>query len=353
MSETERVLEEISKSVAESVVGVPNSQEEAGGSTSGQTSLPRSGAKEESDSESELFRSPTGSRRLSFEELLHKDPRYKKRTMDDAAMKQLIAALTGIAQGSAQRRFDVRDVKDLVVQFDPDIPTTPTAEQWVDSIVKAAALYQGNDEWKLQCGILNLNGAAKLWFTGVAVNTWDEFKTALIHDFPTSVDAVGIHQAMINRKKLPHESLETYFYSHVALGRKGKLADEAIIKYIVLGLEGRFGTITQVSTLPELLKQLKWLAEVRDLKPTEGHVRPSILKSAKSSGALSANIKCYRCNGEGNDRYLIVDVPGVQLKQKKTSTIFAADRMKPWSVNASLEDSDDDNMSSEDSDETM
>lgn len=55
----------------------------------------------------------------------------------------------------------------------------------------------------------------------------------------------------------------------------------------------------------------------------------------------------------GNDRYLIVDVPGVQLKQKKTSTIFAADRMKPWSVNASLEDSDDDNMSSEDSDETM
>lgn len=93
MSETERVLEEISKSVAESVVGVPNSQEEAGGSTSGQTSLPRSGAKEESDSESELFRSPTGSRRLSFEELLHKDPRYKKRTMDDDAMKQLILVL--------------------------------------------------------------------------------------------------------------------------------------------------------------------------------------------------------------------------------------------------------------------
>ncbi|XP_062557905.1 uncharacterized protein LOC134222762 [Armigeres subalbatus] len=41
---------------------------------------------------------------------------------------------------------------------------------------------------------------------------------------------------------------------------------------------------------------------------------------------------------------------GVQLKQKKTSTIFAADRMKPWAVNASVEDSDEDYQSSDDLD---
>ncbi|XP_062699434.1 uncharacterized protein LOC134284508 [Aedes albopictus] len=201
--------------------------------------------------------------------------------MDDDAMKQLIAALTGIAQGNTQRRFDVRDVKDLVVQFDPDIPTTPTAEQWIDSIVKAAALYQGNDEWKLQCGILNLNGAAKLWFSGVTVNTWDDFKTALIRDFPTSVDAVGIHQAMINRKKLPQESIKTYFYSHVALGRKGKLPDEALIKYIVLGLG-----------------QIRYYYSSE--YPAGFTQAAEMVRRTKTSGVPSANIKCYRCNGEGH-----------------------------------------------------
>lgn len=43
----------------------------------------------------------------------------------------------------------------------------------------------------------------------------------------------------------------------------------------------------------------------------------------------------------GNDRYLIADVPGVRISQKRTSTIFAAERMKPWAVNASVEVSDD------------
>lgn len=51
----------------------------------------------------------------------------------------------------------------------------------------------------------------------------------------------------------------------------------------------------------------------------------------------------------GNDRYLLTDVPGVQLTQRRVSTVFAAERMKPWSINQAVEGSDDDATQSEDS----
>lgn len=70
------------------------------------------------------------------------------------------------------RRFDIRDVKDILVPFDPDVPTTPTAKQRIESIEKAAVLYNGDDAWMLQCGIVNLQGAAKIWFTGATVRNW-------------------------------------------------------------------------------------------------------------------------------------------------------------------------------------
>lgn len=133
MSEAEKVLEEISKSVAESVIGVSDSQEEARSSC--QIGVLQSVLKEESDSDSEEFRSPSDSRRFSFEYFIRKDPRYKNKMPDDqktgvlsdAALKQLISALNNIAVANAQpqpqqRRFDVRDVKDIVVAFEPDVP---------------------------------------------------------------------------------------------------------------------------------------------------------------------------------------------------------------------------------------
>ncbi|XP_029715882.1 uncharacterized protein LOC115259448 [Aedes albopictus] len=296
MSDHDKKLEEISRNVAEQVIGDTDATGEhsTGASDLIETLL---GGESSKDSASR-------SDRQKFEKLNAQDPRYKRResdstsnTMDNDAFRLLVDALRQMSVQNV-RRFDIRDVKDILVPFDPDVPTTPTAEQWIESIEKAAALYNGDDAWMLQCGIVNLQGAAKIWFTGATVRDWAEFKAKLVQDFPTSVDVVSIHQAMMNRKKLPGESLETYFYSHVALGRKGKLPDQATIKYIVSGLEGRFGNITQVDTLPELLKQLKWLAEVNLLKPIDTS-RGSTSKSV-TKGETGTGIKCYRCGGVGH-----------------------------------------------------
>ncbi|XP_053686781.1 uncharacterized protein LOC128736329 [Sabethes cyaneus] len=305
MSVHESELEEISRIVAEKVIG--KDSDCAGGVSSGLTEEIQIAPESASDSEGETFGSPTEARRDSFfEQLSKKDPRYKVKlqktkaddSMAEQTLKQLIDALQVLGVRNTERRFDVRDVKDIVVAFDPDVPTTPTAEQWVETIDKAAALYKANDEWKLQCGIVNLQGASKLWFSGVEVTTWQEFKTKLIRDFPSSVDVVSIHQTMMSRKKLASESIETYFYSHVAMGKKGKLPDEAIIKYIVSGLEGRYGTIAQIGSLPDLLKQLKWLVELKDLKPAENNSRATPSRFVKPTGTM--NMKCYRCGTVGH-----------------------------------------------------
>nr|XP_029716372.1 uncharacterized protein LOC115259729 [Aedes albopictus] len=274
-------LEEISRRVAEHVVGDGDSEPSGSAELSLKTDI-----RNESDVEDEDFKSPSVIRKSSFEDLSKKDPRYKEKfcakshseTMAEETLQQLMAALNALSARNVERRFDIRD--------------------WIDSIEKAAVLYKGDDDWKLQCGIVNLQGAAKLWFSGATVKTWQEFKALLVRDFPTAVDVVSIHQMMMCRKKLQNESLETYFYSHVAMGKKGKLPDQAIIKYIVLGLDGRFGTIAQVDNLPDLLKQLKWLAELKEMKISDDNVRKTVVKPLKTTG--SSSVKCFRCGSMGH-----------------------------------------------------
>lgn len=53
-----------------------------------------------------------------------------------------------------------------------------------------------------------------------------------------------------------------------------------------------------MDTLPELLKQLKWLAEVNLLKLTDTS-RGSTSKSV-TKGETGTGIKCYRCGGVGH-----------------------------------------------------
>ncbi|XP_062541741.1 uncharacterized protein LOC134209743 [Armigeres subalbatus] len=211
------------------------------------------------------------------------------------------------------------ELETLVSDFHPDVPTCESAESWLDNIESTGEAYGWHDITRLYCARMHLQGAARLWWNGVqsTVKTWATFKAKLREAFPDSNDPVLIHEQLMRRKKKSGETVETYFYDQVALGRKGKFDDKIIIKYIIAGIEdvhrAKGVTISMPRSLPELLEQLKWLDGLGGMrsssndggKPTKndkvcyrcsksGHIADQCIEKPKSR-------KCFRC---GSDRHL-------------------------------------------------
>nr|XP_029728007.1 uncharacterized protein K02A2.6-like [Aedes albopictus] len=156
---------------------------------------------------------------------------------------------------------------------------------------------------------MHLQGAARLWWNGVQpmVKTWNVFKMKLLEAFPEANDPVSIHEQLMRRRKKSSETIETYFYDQVALGRKGKFDDKAIIKYVIAGIEdvhrAKGVTISMPRSLPELLEQLKWLDGI-------GGMRSSASESVKAS---KTEKQCFRCSKPGH----IADQCGEKPKARK------------------------------------
>jgi hypothetical protein len=72
---------------------------------------------------------------------------------------------------------------------------------------------------------LRLKGAARDWFNRLTDydKTWEEWKALLQHAFPRCVDYVTTL-----RKKLPNESMTTYYHAKLSLIRQCRLDNEAV-----------------------------------------------------------------------------------------------------------------------------
>lgn len=188
------------------------------------------------------------------------------------------------------------ELETLVSDFNPDIPTCESAESWLENVDATADAYGWPDLTRFYCARMHLQGAARLWWNGVqtTVRTWAVFKVKLLEAFPEANDPVSIHEQLMRRKKKPGETIETYFYDQVALGRKGKFDDKTIIKYVIAGVEdahrSKGVTISMPRSLPELLEQLKWLDGL-------GGMRSGTSEGAR---ATKGEKTCYRCSKSGH-----------------------------------------------------
>ena len=77
-------------------------------------------------------------------------------------------------------------------------------------------------------------GYAKLWCNNQAdvFCNLNEFAVKLQLDFPINIVEADIHIKLLQKTRKPNESVSEYFYEMCGIGRKGKLSDLSIIKYI-------------------------------------------------------------------------------------------------------------------------
>ncbi|CAH2088451.1 unnamed protein product [Euphydryas editha] len=76
-------------------------------------------------------------------------------------------------------------------------------------------------------------GTAALWLRSEkAFATCDDLKTALLKEFPDSVNVKKMHEIMAARKKGKHEIPYQYMLHMRELGRRAKFPDYVVIQYI-------------------------------------------------------------------------------------------------------------------------
>ncbi|XP_055621906.1 uncharacterized protein LOC129765530 [Toxorhynchites rutilus septentrionalis] len=224
-------------------------------------------------------------------------------------LQQRLALTTSSHVRAVDRRPDFRELRELVSKFDPKQATCLSAEEWIEEIETTAEHYGWDGPTKLHCARLNLEGSAKLWWTGVQneVATWALFSAKLTRANPSDRDPIYYHTQMNKRRKLRDETIEEYVYSQVALGKRAGFDEGVIVKYVIAGL-GEFASKSRVhlggriETVEELISQLKWM-ESMNSTPTDlvGVCVPERKKEKV--------VACYRCRQTGHKAISCPTVP--------------------------------------------
>ncbi|XP_073820151.1 uncharacterized protein [Musca autumnalis] len=93
---------------------------------------------------------------------------------------------------------------------------------WIRKIEQIGELHGWNNNYKIYVMQSRLKGLAKHWFENLNdyMKTWDEWKVFLVQSFPEHQDFAEILKRLVNRKKLPDESMARYYYDkkvHICL----------------------------------------------------------------------------------------------------------------------------------------
>lgn len=130
------------------------------------------------------------------------------------------------------------EVEAIISEFDPDTNRGQSAEEWLNEVDSMAEIFGWDPRRTLLYACMRLKGPAKFWFDGCKqeLRTWELFRMRLLENFPTVVDTAGIHKKLLNLKRKPDQSVESYFHETVALGRKIRLSDDLIKHYLIKGL---------------------------------------------------------------------------------------------------------------------
>ncbi|KAI5645228.1 hypothetical protein NE865_02776 [Phthorimaea operculella] len=149
---------------------------------------------------------------------------------------------------------------DLIPKFtgqDTDYPVT----KWIQDIEDNGMVFQWTPLQQLLVARRSLSGTALLWLKSERpFRTWDELAEEILKEFPSTWDTKTVHELMSARTKKPSERCLDYLLVMKEMGKRGKLADYVVIKYIVDGIiddESNKVMLYGIRTYTELKEKLK------------------------------------------------------------------------------------------------
>jgi predicted aspartyl protease len=139
-----------------------------------------------------------------------------------------------------QRGFQLmtfKDVEGTLDTFSGD--DGRNVQQWLDEFEDTAQLCHWSDMHKALYARKLLRGSAKLYVSYEGCKqSWSALKHALFNEFGPRVDSHTIHRTLQQRKKQTNETYHEYCYKMLEIGSQAKIETQAIIQYIIDGIEG-------------------------------------------------------------------------------------------------------------------
>lgn len=205
-----------------------------------------------------------------------------------------------LSHPSSSLRLGGEEVKVIIPAFNPSRGNGMAAEEWVNMVDNISHMYDWDDRSTLFYASLRLEEAASQWLAAQRghITSWTQFKTSLVMDFPSSTDESDALVSLMTRRKRLDESYESYVYTMLALGRRGKFGIKSILRFIISGLGDRAlmenVTMAKCASISELLELLKSLSKVRAQACSREKFDGSRSKGQERTGSFENNLRPFR-----------------------------------------------------------
>ena len=210
---------------------------------------------------------------------------------------------------AAPQRFilSFRDVEDSLRTFDGK--SSYPVERWIQDFEETALLFGWDDLQKLIFAKKSLRGLAKIYVQSETnISTWGKLKKKLKSEFGKKINSAKLHQILRERSLRKDEDVHEYFLSMRELASRGNVEVEALIQYIIDGINDSLTNkvvLYGASTLHEFKKKLEIYETIRTkttppVTKVNRSVMPTGQRSTSAEGNKSSPRKCYNCNLSGH-----------------------------------------------------
>ncbi|KAK9728670.1 Zinc knuckle [Popillia japonica] len=149
-----------------------------------------------------------------------------------------IPSTTGEVIGAVARRgWEARMGGDILEPFDPD-EADWNVERWVSKIDQLGEIYGWSPYERAYFAQGQLKGAARKWFNYLDDYglTWEQWKAELKKAFPRREDYDVQLEELVARRKLPNETLASYYHAKMALLGRCRITGEDAVSILIRGL---------------------------------------------------------------------------------------------------------------------
>lgn len=175
-------------------------------------------------------------------ELIHREryliDRERELIEREEALQQKENNFTQSSNTPTARPFSLRDISDVLPEFDPENHSKVHSFQFVERVTRLREAYKWEESMLVLAAQSKLRGNAKIWSdTQVVVyRRWADFSAELLLHFPKQQHEADAHIAMVNAARNANEAITSYYHRMCAIGRRGGVSEVATIKYIQNGL---------------------------------------------------------------------------------------------------------------------
>ncbi|KAJ3661337.1 hypothetical protein Zmor_005736 [Zophobas morio] len=202
---------------------------------------------------------------------------------------------------AAPQRFilSFRDVEDSLRTFDGK--SSYPVERWIQDFEETALLFGWDDLQKLIFAKKSLRGLAKIYVQSETnISTWGKLKKKLKSEFGKKINSAKLHQILRERSLRKDEDVHEYFLSMRELASRGNVEVEALIQYIIDGINDSLTNkvvLYGASTLHEFKKKLEIYETIRTkttppVTKVNRSVMPTGQRSTSAEGNKSSPRKC-------------------------------------------------------------